>query len=131
VLVEERDQSTEKNTEFPDLLDLLLSSKDPLSSQRLTPKLVQNELIFSLFFAHAGFTSTLFWTLCLLASHLDIQDRVQKEVDSESDIKSLKFLELVIKESLRLYPPFPILHRTIAKSVKLGEFTIPAEVFFY
>nr|GMC62295.1 cytochrome P450 CYP82D47-like [Ipomoea batatas] len=57
---------------------------------------------------------TLTWALSLLLNNRTMLDKVQEELDTqigrnrnvdESDIKNLVFLQAVIKETLRLYPP--------------------------
>lgn len=57
------------------------------------------------------------WLLALLVNHKSVMKLAQEEIDTkvgkqrwvqESDIKNLPFLEAIIKESLRLYPPLPL-----------------------
>ncbi|XP_019185375.1 PREDICTED: cytochrome P450 CYP82D47-like [Ipomoea nil] len=64
-----------------------------------------------------GITETLTWALSLLLNNRAMFDKVQEELDiqvgrnrnvDESDIKNLVFLQAVIKETLRLYPPGPV-----------------------
>lgn len=68
--------------------------------------------------------------LCLLGIHQDIQARVYDELysifgDSDrpatfEDTLQMKYLERVIFESLRMYPPVPIIARKINRDVKIG-----------
>nr|GMC57079.1 cytochrome P450 CYP82D47-like [Ipomoea batatas] len=60
---------------------------------------------------------TLTWALSLLLNNRAMLDKVQEELDTqigrdrnvdESDIKNLVFLQAVVKETLRLYPPGPV-----------------------
>nr|GMC57085.1 cytochrome P450 CYP82D47-like [Ipomoea batatas] len=60
---------------------------------------------------------TLTWALSLLLNNPTMLDKVQEELDiqigrdrnvDESDIKNLVFLQAVIKETFRLYPPGPV-----------------------
>jgi cytochrome P450 len=64
------------------------------------------------------------WTLYNLACHPEIYRRCQNEIDSvlktddeinPSTISLLSYTEMVLKESLRLYPSIPILPRTAIK----------------
>ncbi|EFJ11208.1 hypothetical protein SELMODRAFT_126417 [Selaginella moellendorffii] len=77
------------------------------------------------------------FTLAELVRHPAILSRAQKEIDQvvgssrlvqESDLPSLPYLHAVIKESLRLHPPLPLLlpHHNPAAS-KIGEYDIPAK----
>ncbi|CAH0554526.1 unnamed protein product [Brassicogethes aeneus] len=75
--------------------------------------------------------------LSLMGIHQDIQDKVFQELDNifgDSDRKctfadtlELKYMERCIMETLRLYPPVPLIGRQINEDVKLasGDYTIP------
>lgn len=81
-----------------------------------------------------GFETTasgMTFVLYLLALHPEIQAKVQLELDAVigkdldrdvtfGDSAELKYLEMCIKESLRLYPPVPIIGRRIVEEVQLG-----------
>ncbi|RDX75782.1 Cytochrome P450 82C2 [Mucuna pruriens] len=60
---------------------------------------------------------TLTWALSLLLNHPKVLNAAQQELDThvgkerwvqESDIKNLNYLQAIIKETLRLYPPAPL-----------------------
>ncbi|XP_047318520.1 cytochrome P450 CYP82D47-like [Impatiens glandulifera] len=61
--------------------------------------------------------SMITWTICLLMNHPHVLRKVEEELDifvgkgrlvEESDIPKLVYLQAVLKESLRLYPPAPL-----------------------
>lgn len=71
--------------------------------------------------------------LMLLANHPEVQDKILKEVYSVigediskisySDLQSLKYLEMCIKETLRLYPSVPFIARTLTEPLELSKYT--------
>lgn len=70
---------------------------------------------------------------------MDIQDKVTQELNeifqgsdrpcTYADTLEMKYLERVILESLRLFPPVPVISRQVKEDVKLasGDYTIPAD----
>ncbi|XP_054798890.1 cytochrome P450 CYP82D47-like [Prosopis cineraria] len=76
------------------------------------------------------------WGLSLLLNHRDVLKKVQDELDekvgrkrlvSETDINKLEYLQAVIKETLRLYPPGPLSGpREFTEDCTLGGYHIEA-----
>lgn len=75
------------------------------------------------------------WALPELIRHPDVMKRVQDELEDvvgldrmvqESDLIHLEYLDMVIKEILRLYPPVPLLvpHESL-QDCSVGDFFIP------
>lgn len=79
-------------------------------------------------------SSQLTWTLHLLARHPDAAQRVTEESDEVlagrtatwDDLPKLGYINRVQKEVLRLYPPVPLLTRTVTKDTELGGHRLPA-----
>ena len=85
-------------------------------------------------------TSTSFeiilWTIAKLINHTSIFDKVRDEINlvvgstrlvEQSDVANLPYLQAVVKETLRLYPPLPVTTRKCYQSCKIGRFEIPQE----
>nr|CAD7442940.1 unnamed protein product [Timema bartmani] len=81
-------------------------------------------------------STSLSFTMMLLGFHQDVQRKVQEELDavfgddversvSMEDLNNLKYIEQVIKESLRLYPVVPFVPRTPTEDIKITNHTIP------
>lgn len=75
------------------------------------------------------------WAMAELVRNPRVQQKVQEELDrvighdrvmTEVDIPNLPYLQCVVKESLRLHPPTPLMlpHRANS-NVKLGGYDIP------
>ncbi|KAK4484034.1 hypothetical protein RD792_011249 [Penstemon davidsonii] len=91
------------------------------------------------FAGHETTTSLLGWTILLLAVHQEWQEKARKEVIEMFDhanpnadgIARLKIMNMIIEESMRLYPPVPAIKRKVVKEVKLGKLTLPPEMELY
>ncbi|KAK1296455.1 Cytochrome P450 78A4 [Acorus calamus] len=77
------------------------------------------------------------WILARMVLHPDIQSKVQYEIDviigktrpvSDFDIPNLPYLQSIVKETLRLHPPGPLLSwaRLAIHDVHVGHHFIPA-----
>ncbi|KAF9622555.1 hypothetical protein IFM89_032120 [Coptis chinensis] len=80
-------------------------------------------------------TVTLTWALCLLLNNKQVLKRAQCELDAQvgkerqvedSDINTLPYNQAIVKESMRLYPPGPIIERETTEDCDVGGFRIPA-----
>ena len=94
---------------------------------------IREEVDTFMFEGHDTTSAALSWTLYEIGRHPEIQKKLHDEIDSVSStdcplldkIRSLKYMECVIKESLRLHPPVPGYGRTLEKDLVIGENVIP------
>ncbi|XP_047306869.1 cytochrome P450 714C2-like [Impatiens glandulifera] len=77
------------------------------------------------------------WCFMLLASNPDWQDRIRKEVlqlvptgetPDSNMLRKMKQVSMVINETLRLYPPVPVISREALKDMKFGNLNVPKGV---
>jgi len=117
-------------------LDLLLeASHDGIM---LTDEELREEVDTFMFEGHDTTSAGICWAIYLLGLHTDIQNKVSEELEhifqgsdrsvTMKDLNEMKYLERVIKESLRLYPSVPFIGREITEDIKLDNYTIPAGV---
>ncbi|KAK4593094.1 hypothetical protein RGQ29_017303 [Quercus rubra] len=79
------------------------------------------------------------WTLTLLASNPEWQQRVRTEVleicadqmPEAGMVRKMKTLTMVIHESLRLYPPVPVVSREAFQDMKFGDINVPKGVIVW
>jgi cytochrome P450 len=98
-----------------------MTTADPVTGQTFsTDEMVDQVAIFFLA-GHETSASALSWALYLLATHPDVQDKVAAEVATlsdppgMSDLSRLRFTRDVFRETLRLYPPVPMMVRENTK----------------
>lgn len=120
----------EKGVTRPDMIHLLMRARDSSGIKIDIDDIVAQAFIFFL----AGFdtTSTLMSFVChQLAYNEDVQDRLREEVDdvvrdneiSYENLAELKYMDMVINETLRLYPPATFIDRVCEKPFELPPAT--------
>jgi len=101
------------------LLDLLLQNHASRVPDGLTLAQVRNEAAVMFLAGHETAANALAWTWYLLALHPQAEARLHEELARTlggraaryEDVPALKFTRAVIEESMRLYPPLPVLSR--------------------
>ena len=114
-----------------DLLDLMMKARDPETGEAMSDAEIRDQAATML---AAGFETTAraaFWTLYLLALDGAEQGRIRAEVladppsaSTSGVIRRWPRLRLAILESMRLYPPAPMLFRTALKADRLLDVDI-------
>ncbi|CAL0324360.1 unnamed protein product [Lupinus luteus] len=118
--IRKRDEENESGGRFEnDFMDVLLSTfqdQDVICGHKR--EIVIKATTMILILTGSGSTSmTLTWALSLLLNHPNVLNAAKKELDinigkhkwvQECDIENLKYLQAIIKETLRLYPPAPL-----------------------
>ncbi|XP_049314871.1 probable cytochrome P450 4d14 [Bactrocera dorsalis] len=129
---DDEDVGRKKHTAF---LDMLLLAE--INGQPLTNNDIREEVDTFMFEGHDTTTSGISFTCYLLSRHPNVQQKVFEEIravigdDKQRpitlhDLQELKYLECVIKESMRLYPPVPSIGRYIEQDVYLDGKLYPA-----
>ncbi|XP_077343440.1 cytochrome P450 3A9-like [Lithobates pipiens] len=123
-----------------DFLQLMLDSKtEDISGLDKEQKAMTDSEIMaqSLIFILAGYETTsltLSYLFHNLATHPDVQLKLQEEVDSYLPNKAsptydilmkMEYLDMVIQETLRMYPPAGRVERVSKKTVEINGVTIP------
>jgi len=115
-----------------DLLSMLLQAHDEDGSQ-MTDQQLRDEVI-TLFLAGQETTAlTLTWAWYLLARHPEAEAMLWQELDEAlagrspeaADMSRLRFTEMVVKESMRLYPPAYVVGREAVEECEIGGFYVP------
>uniref|UniRef100_A0AAG5CX59 Cytochrome P450 n=1 Tax=Anopheles atroparvus TaxID=41427 RepID=A0AAG5CX59_ANOAO len=109
------------------LLDILLRSD--LTGRQFTDDEVYSQVNNFMFAGHDTTSSAITFILYACAKYPDVQQRAYEEICSlvppdqpldQQHINNLKYLDLVIKESFRMFPPVPYFSRTIERDTTLN-----------
>jgi cytochrome P450 len=111
-----------------DLLGLLLAARDPETGRGMSNEEITANVFTFIVAGHDTSSVAIAWTLWLLAKDQATQERVREEVAavaadhsiSEDHVEKLEFTREVIQESLRLFPPAPVMSRQASEDTNLG-----------
>lgn len=115
-----------------DLLALLLEMRDD-ANRGMSKQQVRDEVMTMLLAGHETTALTLSYTLYLLARYPSIQAKLVKELETVlggdapglDTIQQLHYLDQVIKESMRLYPPAYAIGREACAEDTIAGYLIP------
>ncbi|CAM8952037.1 unnamed protein product [Rhodiola kirilowii] len=120
-----------------DLLDVLLENQQDSGIADVTIARTNMKAILADMFAGGSDTTyaALEWAMTELVKHPTAMNLAQKEIrlivgDKKSvtrdDIHKMEYMKAVIKETLRMHPPIPLMPRISSQTVELHGYTIPA-----
>lgn len=128
-------------SDAPSLLDALLDElerpatpgEDRRWRQRGAARYLRDELMTFLFTSHDTTATAVAWAWWMLARNPEVEERLVNELKRElngsaptmADLPRLNFLDRVVKESLRLYPPIWLLMRETRGELQLRDGTLP------
>jgi len=129
-LIEERRENA-KDT--GDLLSMLLRFRDEAGT-RMTDKQLRDEVITLLLAGHETTALALSWSWYLLSQHPEVEAKLLEELQEVlgdrtpmvEDLPHLPYAEMVIKESMRLYPPAWGVSREAIEECEIGGYRLPA-----
>lgn len=122
-----------------DLLQTLLDARDEQGG-RMTDEQLRDEIMTLFLAGHETTANALTWTWLLLAQNPQAEEKLAAELESAlggrapslADLPKLPYTEMVVKESMRLYPPAWGIGRRALQDFELGGYRIPRhEPFHY
>jgi cytochrome P450 len=129
-IIDERRRSGE---DHGDLLSMLLLAQDEEGTGGMTDEQVRNEAMTLFLAGHETTANALAWTWYLLSEHPEQEARLHAEIDavlggrerpSFDDVAGLRYTEMVLAESMRLYPPAWAIGRLAVKETAVGGYNI-------
>lgn len=130
-MIEERRRS---GKDRGDLLSmLLLAQDDEGDGGRMTDAQLRDEVMTIFLAGHETTANALTWTWYLLSQNPDVEVKLHAELDevlserlpTVEDVGRLRYTEMVLSESMRLYPPAWALGRMAINDFDIGGYHVP------
>jgi cytochrome P450 len=117
-----------------DLLARLIAARDPETGRAMDDAQIVDNLLTFYLAGHETTAKALTWTLYLLARSPGWSARLREEIAAVTGggpvqaqhLDRLVLVQQVVKESMRLYPPVPIMSRQAVADTMLGEHPVTA-----
>ena len=132
-MIDERRQTGEDRG---DLLSMLLLAQDEEGDGKgMTDQQVRDEALTIFLAGHETTANALTWTWYLLSQHPDVEAKLHEELyrvlennrlPTFEDVPNLRYTEMVLAESMRLYPPAWAIGRLAVNDYEVGGYLIPA-----
>jgi cytochrome P450 len=123
----------ESKSDPGDLLSMLLKAQAEDGSQ-MTDQQLRDEVMTLFLAGHETTANALAWTWYLLSQNPEAEARLHAELQEVlagrspriEDLQRLRYTQMVVKESLRLFPPAWGVGRETLREIQLGEYRVPA-----
>ncbi len=136
------DQRRVEGHDVGDVLSMLLSAQDEKDERsQLSDRQIRDHLMTFVMAGHETTANALTWTFYLLSQYPEKREKLLSElqrvlagrVPTIEDIPNLPYIEWVVNESMRLYPPGWMQGRRAVEAFELDDYHFPAGtmVVFY
>ncbi|MFD2369177.1 cytochrome P450 [Brevibacillus sp. GCM10020057] len=128
-LIDERRRSGD--TGRGDLLGMLLAARDEDDGTGMTDEQVRDEVMTIFVAGHETTANTMSWIFYLLSRHTEAEQKLHAELaavlgdrlPTVADIPHLTYANLIVSETLRLYPAAWMINREAIEEVEIGGHT--------
>jgi cytochrome P450 len=123
-----------------DLLSMLIRSRDTEQDDSgMSDEQIRDQVLTIFLAGYETVANALAWTWMLLAQNPKAEAKLHSELDTVlagrlpniDDLPQLRYTEMVLAESMRLYPPAWAMGRQATRDVALGPYFFPAGTYFF
>ena len=115
-----------------DLLSMFMLTEDEDTGERMNDQQLHDEVLTMLMAGHETVANVLTWTWYLLSQHPDVEARLAAELrevvggrtPAMPDLPRLTYTEMVLQESMRIYPPAYSFHRNAIAEDEICGFPV-------
>ena len=130
-------QRRTKGQDMGDMLSMLLHAQD--EGNTMTDQQVHDQVMTFIAAGHVTAQNTMCWIFYLLSQHLTVYEKLLAQLSSVlngraptiEDLAQLPYLEWVINESWRVYPPVWMQGRRSIEDFELDGYHFPAGTVFF
>ena len=132
----------ESRQDRPDLLSMLMAATfegddagaaHAQKSETMDDRQLRDEVMTLVLAGHETTANALTWAFYLLSKHPDVERRMHREVvdvlgdraPTFEDLPKLRYTQMVVQETMRLYPPVWIFEREAIAEDRIGPYAIP------
>ncbi|WP_414619833.1 cytochrome P450 [Calothrix sp. CCY 0018] len=127
-------QKRDRNEDGKDLLSMLMQARDEDDNSQMSDRQLRDEVATLMLAGHETTANALSWTWMLLAQNPQVEAKLWDELKSVlggrlptiEDLPQLQYTNMVIKESMRLYPPVALFGREAVEDYQLDGYEIPS-----
>jgi len=128
VIAERREEGKDRG----DLLSMLVFARDE-AGEGMSDKELRDQSMTLFFAGHETTAMALVWMTYLLSQHPDVVVRLRQEIHAAAgsrslrvdDLPQLPYLEMVVKESMRILPSVWSFMKEPIEDVRMGDYVIP------
>ena len=127
-------QRRDDERDYNDVLSMLMSAQSGEETDtKLTKKQIHDHILTFIAAGHETTAITLAWTLYLLSQYPQVRIKLQDEIRSVlagreptiDELAKIPYLDWVLDESMRLYPPAWLQMRFVAKETEIDGMKLP------
>jgi cytochrome P450 len=122
-----------------DLLSMLIRARDDEDNTAMSDEQLRDEIITIFLAGYETVANALAWTWMLLGQNPEAEAKLHAELDEVlagrlptlEDLPRLRYTEMVVAESMRLYPPAWAMGRQATADVTIGPYLLPKGTYFF
>jgi cytochrome P450 len=114
-----------------DLLEMLMEARDEETNEAMSDRQLRDEVLTLVLAGHETTANAMSWTWFSLSRNPAVRTRLHEEVDrlggppAVGDLPALRYVQAVIEESMRLFPPAWVTARNAVADDEIGGVRIP------
>ncbi|PRP81889.1 Unspecific monooxygenase [Planoprotostelium fungivorum] len=134
-IIESKKKNPNDGTKRKDLADMLIEARDPDTGKPIDDEVIIDQFLTLMLAGHDTTAHTLTWILHMLSERPDAEEKLLKEIEtalngrtqlSYSELTELKYMDAIVKETMRIFPAVYAVGRCALYDTRLGKYEVKA-----